>query len=601
MFLRRNRRTVDGQCYEYWTLVRTVRTAKGPRQEIVATLGKEPGLESRSRRGWEAVADLLEGRTPIEQGELGQAWNASPSASWAQVDLNGVRVERVREFGPVYLALALWRRLGLHRLLRELIPTGKEEVPWELTVCLLTVARFCGQRSELEVAERWYADSALEDLLGVSWSQVNEARLYRGLDVLHAHKEPLCAHLLQRYQDWFGVEFEFLLYDVTSTYFEGQARGNAKAARGYSRDHRPDCKQVNIGLVVTPEGLPIGYEVFSGHTADVTTVEEMVEMMETKYGKARRIWVMDRGMVSEENLDFLRERGARYLVGTPKRQLRHFEAHLLDQENWAVVQAGVEVKLVPHPDGGPGEQYVLCRSSARREKEKAMIALARQRLRAQLDQTHASLQKRPARDPGVIERRIGRWLGRYAAAERLIEVKVERNPQGQACGLQITERAERNAWAELAHGAYLLRTNCPERDPVQLWRWYMQLSQAEDAFRISKSDLSLRPVFHQKTARVEAHILVCFLTLAMWRTLELWMRGQGLGNCARQLIKEVATVRSMDVVLPVKERDSEQTRELRLRVVARPDRPVAELLARLGLELPNAPLRVQNVVEKNGV
>lgn len=601
MFLRRNRRTVDGQCYEYWTLVRTVRTAKGPRQEIVATLGKEPGLESRSRRGWEAVADLLEGRTPIEQGELGQAWSASPSASWAQVDLNGVRVERVREFGPVYLALALWRRLGLHRLLRELIPTGKEEVPWELTVCLLTVARFCGQRSELEVAERWYADSALEDLLGVSWSQVNEARLYRGLDVLHAHKEPLCAHLLQRYQDWFGVEFEFLLYDVTSTYFEGQARGNAKAARGYSRDHRPDCKQVNIGLVVTPEGLPIGYEVFSGHTADVTTVEEMVEMMEAKYGKARRIWVMDRGMVSEENLDFLRERGARYLVGTPKRQLRHFEAHLLDQENWAVVQAGVEVKLVPHPDGGPGEQYVLCRSSARREKEKAMIALARQRLRAQLDQTHASLQKRPARDPGVIERRIGRWLGRYAAAERLIEVKVERNPQGQACGLQITERAERNAWAELAHGAYLLRTNCPERDPVQLWRWYMQLSQAEDAFRISKSDLSLRPVFHQKTARVEAHILVCFLTLAMWRTLELWMRGQGLGNCARQLIKEVATVRSMDVVLPVKERDSEQTRELRLRVVARPDRPVAELLARLGLELPNAPLRVQNVVEKNGV
>ena len=601
MFLRRNRRTVDGQCYEYWTLVRTVRTAKGPRQEIVATLGKEPGLESRSRRGWEAVADLLEGRTPIEQGELGQAWSASPSASWAQVDLNGVRVERVREFGPVYLALALWRRLGLHRLLRELIPTGKEEVPWELTACLLTVARFCGQRSELEVAERWYADSALEDLLGVSWSQVNEARLYRGLDVLHAHKEPLCAHLLQRYQDWFGVEFEFLLYDVTSTYFEGQARGNAKAARGYSRDHRPDCKQVNIGLVVTPEGLPIGYEVFSGHTADVTTVEEMVEMMETKYGKARRIWVMDRGMVSEENLDFLRERGARYLVGTPKRQLRHFEAHLLDQENWAVVQAGVEVKLVPHPDGGPGEQYVLCRSSARREKEKAMIALARQRLRAQLDQTHASLQKRPARDPGVIERRIGRWLGRYAAAERLIEVKVERNPQGQACGLQITERAERNAWAELAHGAYLLRTNCPERDPVQLWRWYMQLSQAEDAFRISKSDLSLRPVFHQKTARVEAHILVCFLTLAMWRTLELWMRGQGLGNCARQLIKEVATVRSMDVVLPVKERDSEQTRELRLRVVARPDRPVAELLARLGLELPNAPLRVQNVVEKNGV
>jgi len=410
----------------------------------------------------------------------------------------------------------------------------------------------------------------------------------------------LCAHLLERYRDWFGVQFEFLLYDVTSTYFEGQALGNAKAARGYSRDHRPDCKQVNIGLIVTPEGLPIGYEIFAGNTADVTTVEAMVERMEEKYGQAQRIWVMDRGMISENNIDFLRARQARYLVGTPKSQLKHFEAQLLDQENWAEVQEGVEVKLVPHPDGGTDEQFVLCRSSARRKKEAAMIELARQRLRAQLDKTHASLQKRPARDPGVIERRIGRWLGRFPAAERLIEVRVERNDQGQASGLKISERTERSAWAEHAHGAYLLRTNCPEKDSAQLWRWYMQLSQAEDAFRISKSDLSLRPVFHRKTHRVEAHILVCFLTLALWRTLEMWMRGKGLGNCSRQLLKEVATVRSMDVVLPVKETESLQTREVRLRVVARPDRMVAELLVRLGLELPSVPRTVQNVVEKNG-
>lgn len=600
MFLRRNRRTVNGECYEYWTLVKTVRTAKGPRQEIVATLGKEPGLESRTRRGWEDVADLLEGRTPAVQGELGQGLTSPPRTQWAQVDLCRVRVERVREFGQVYLALALWRRLGLHTLLQELIGAGQEEVPWDLTACILTVARFCGQKSELEVAERWYADSALEDLLGVPLGQINDARLYRGLDVLHAQKEQLCSHLLKRYQDWFGVEFEFLLYDVTSTYFEGRALGNTKAARGYSRDHRPDCKQVNIGLVVTPEGLPVAYEIFAGHTADVTTVEDMVELMETKYGKAKRIWGMDRGMVSEDNIEFLRGRQARYLVGTPKSQLKQFEAQLLDKENWAEVQAGVEVKLVPHPDGGCDEQYVLCRSSARRDKEVAMIELARKRLRTQLDKTHASLQKRPARDPGVIERRVGRWLGRFPAAERLIEVTVERNAQGQASGLKITERAERTAWAEHAHGAYLLRTNCPEKDPAKLWRWYMQLSQAEDAFRISKSDLSLRPVFHQKTERVEAHILVCFLTLALGRTLEMWMRGKGLGNCSRQLIKEVATVRSMDVVLPVKETESQDTREVRLRVVARPDRSVAELLVRLGLELPSAPKMVQNVVEKNG-
>jgi transposase len=600
MFLRRNRRTVDGECYEYWTLVKTVRTAKGPRQEVVACLGKAPGLDSRTRHGWDQLADLLEGRTPGPiQAQLGQPWEEAP-AQWVQVDLRGVRVERVREFGQVYLALALWRRLGLHQLLKEIIEPGREEVPWELTACILTMARFCGQRSELEVAERWYADSALEDLLGVPLDQINDSRLYRGLDVLHEHKARLCTHLLERYRDWFGVRFEFLLYDVTSTYFEGQAKANPKAARGYSRDHRPDCKQVNIGLVVTPEGLPIGYEVFAGNTADVTTVEDMVEMMEEKYGQAQRIWVMDRGMISEDNLDFLRDRQARYIVGTPKSQLRRFEGHLAEQENWAQVQDGVEVKLVPHPDGGSDEQYVLCRSSARRQKEAAMIELARQRLRAQLDKTHATLQKRPARDPGRIERRVGRWLGRYPSAERLIEVSVQRNEQGQACGLKITERAERTAWAQQAHGAYLLRTNCTEKDPSKLWRWYIQLSQAEDAFRISKSDLNLRPVFHQKTDRVEAHILICFLTLALWRTLEMWMRGKGLGDCSRQLLKEVSTVRSMDVVLPVKETLSQQMREVRLRVVSRPDRLVAELLARLELDLPTAPKMVQNVVEKNG-
>jgi transposase len=602
MFLRRNRRTVDGESYEYWTLVKTIRTAKGPRQEIVATLGKEPGLASSARHGWEEVADLLEGRAPKPvQGQLGQALCPAPPPQWAQVDLRGVRVERARDFGQVYLALSLWRRLGLHTLLRDLIKAGQEEVPWELTACILTLARFCGQKSELEVAERWYADSALEDLLGVPFGQINDARLYRGLDVLHAHKEQLCAHLLQRYQSWFGVQFEFLLYDVTSTYFEGQAQRNQKAARGYSRDHRPDCKQVNIGLVVTPEGLPIGYEVFAGNTADVTTVEAMVQVMEEKYGQAKRIWVLDRGMISEDNIDFLRARQARYLVGTPKSQLKRFEAQLLEEKDWAQVQAGVEVKLVAHPEGGSTEQYLLCRSSARRQKEAAMIELARQRLRAQLDKTHATLQRRPAPEPGVIERRIGRWLGRFPAAERLLEVSVERDAAGRACGLKITERAERTAWAEHAHGAYLLRTNWLEKDPAKLWRCYMQLSQAEDAFRISKSDLSLRPVFHHKTERVEAHILVCFLSLALWRTLEMWMRGKGLGNCARQLLAEVATVRSMDVVLPVKETQSHETREMRLRVVARPDRPVAELLVRLGLELPSAPKAVQNVVEKSGL
>ena len=364
---------------------------------------------------------------------------------------------------------------------------------------------------------------------------------------------------------------------------------------------RPDCKQVNIGLVCTPAGLPVGNEVFAGNTADVTTVEEMVALMENKYGKPKRIWVMDRGMVSEENIDFLRERGARYLVGTPKSQLKTFAAARLEEAAWCEVQPGVEAKLVAHPDGDGSERYVLCRSSARREKELAMLERQRHRLRAQLDQTHASLQRRPAKDPGKIERRIGRWLGRFPAAERLIEVRVERDAGGRACALKITERTARSAWAAHAHGAYLLRTNCTEQDPARLWRWYIQLTQAEDCLRISKSDLSLRPVFPHKTERVEAPIRVCFLTLALWRTLEMWMHGKGLGNCARQLLKEVATVRSLDVVLPVRDPGSETTRDLRLRIVARPDRPVAKLLHRLGLNLPSAPKIVHNVVEKNAL
>jgi transposase len=581
-------------------LVRTVRTAKGPRQELVANLGKAPGLEEGSRRGWEEVAAMLEGRPgPAAQGELGKPLAAAP-AQWVQVDLRGVRVERVREFGEVYLALALWRRLGLHQLLSELIEPGRESVCWELVACILSVARFCGNLSELEVAEHWYGHCALEDLLAVSYEQVNESRLYRGLDVLLKHKERLCQHLLKRYESWFKLRFEFLLYDVTSTYFEGQAMANVKAKRGYSRDKRPDCKQVNIGLVVTPEGLPIAYEVFPGNTADVTTVEQMVQTMESKYGQAERIWVMDRGMVSEGNLEFLRKRRAHYIIGTPKSQLKRVEAQLLEQEHWSTVEAGVEVKLVSVPEAEQCEQFVLCRSEERRKKEAAMLELKRSRLLAQLEKINAGLKRRPAKDTGAVERRIGRALGRYPGAEKLLEIALQRDEQGRASGLEILEKGDRSSWAQLAHGAYLLRTNCTERDPGRLWKWYVQLNQAEECFRISKSDLNLRPLFHQKTERVEAHILVCFLNLAMWRTLEMWMKSKALGDCARQLVKEVATLRSMDVILPVRNSEpSMGTTELRLRVVARPERKLAELLQHLGLELPQAPRIVENVVEKN--
>jgi len=258
IFLRRNRR--DGETYEYWTLVKSYRTERGPRQRVVATLGKLAGLDQEERHDWEEIEWLLEGQRRPRQLKLGtdeQTVGVS-GPLWAEVDLSGVRVERVRDFGEVYLALSLWRRLDLDELLAGLIEAGREAVEWEQVACLLTLARFCAQKSELEVAERWYADSALEDLLGIPWQRaMMRGWLYRGLDVLHAHKEALCAHLMERYRSWFGVRFEFLLYDVTSTFFEGQAMRNKKAARGYSRDKRPDCKQVCIGLVVTPEDLPL--------------------------------------------------------------------------------------------------------------------------------------------------------------------------------------------------------------------------------------------------------------------------------------------------------------------------------------------------------
>ena len=587
MFLRRHRKTVGKEAYDYWTLCESIRTSKGPRQRVVASLGKLTDTEASGEVGWEDLTALLEGRRPSpRQTLLGEnPAEPTPTSSWEVANLAALRVENVRDFGEVWLGLALWHRLGLPKLLADVLEPGKEDVPWQQVAAVLTIARFCAQRSELGVAEHWYERTALAELTGIPLEKLNDDRLYRGLDVLARHKERLCSHLQERYRDWFGVQFEFLLYDVTSTYFEGQALGNSKAARGYSRDQRSDCKQVCIGLVCTPEGLPLSFEVFAGNRTDVTTVEEIVTSMESKYGQAQRIWVMDRGMVSEKNLEFLRARKARYLVGTPKSQLKGVEKALLEKEGWHEVQSGVEARLLRHPDGHGDEQFVLCRSQARAEKERAMLGRQTERLCQELALVATSLQRQPEKDREKLGRRIGRWLGKYPAAAGVVEVKVEYDASGAAVDLSVSSRVEPGRWKERVHGAYLLRTNCTETDPAQLWKWYIQLSQAEAAFRTSKSDLGLRPIYHQKTERVEAHILVCFLALGLWRVLEQWMQGKGLGTCARKLISEISTIKSMDVVVPVKRQET--TAELTVRTVARPDRHVAELLIRLGLNLPS--------------
>jgi transposase len=302
---------------------------------------------------------------------------------------------------------------------------------------------------------------------------------------------------------------------------------------------------------------------------------------------------MDRGMVSEDNLDYLRDREALYIVGTPKGRLRQFEKELLDKQGWHDIDpSGVKVKLVDHPDSNGRERYVICRSAARHEKEAAMFRLQRDRLREKLESMQTSIKKRRHKAE-TIERRIGRWMGRNTIAEKLFTVKVL-SEEGYATDLQITEQESKLDWARAAQGTYLLRTNCTEEDPEKLWRWYIHLTEVEDAFRTSKSDLGMRPVYHQKQDRVQAHILICFLSLVMWRSLEVWLKSKGLGNCCRQVLDELATVKSMDVVLPVR-----GDREIRLRTVSKPETLAEDLLTRMELKMPSRPKIIRNVVEKN--
>src|SRR5712672_4854096 len=373
MYLRHTTIRKDGKVHRYWRLVRSVRVGRRVIQQTIAQLGE---LDEHGRVEARALARRLIG-TP-EQRAL---FDGSEHVT-VPVRLKGVRIERSRRFGDVYLALALWRGVGLEELCERLLPLGKERIAWAKMAAVLVVARLCEPSSELHIAEDWYRRTALCDLLQLGDEEVNKDRLYRALDHLLAHKAALEVHLSQRCGELFAVQNEVLLYDITSTYFEGQARANPLAQRGYSRDHRPDCKQVCIGLVVTRCGLPLGYEVFAGNRHDSTTLEEIVETMEARYGQAQRIWALDRGMVSEDNLDFLKAGQRQYIVGTPKSQLKRFEQQLASQD-WHAIREGLEVKLCPCPDGG-AETYILCRSRDRREKEQAMHARFENRIEAGL-------------------------------------------------------------------------------------------------------------------------------------------------------------------------------------------------------------------------
>ena len=578
MFLRSHQRIKDGKPHEYFSLVETVRTPSGPRQRTLCYLGE---LNGSAQSRWLKTIAVFNEQGESRQLKLFPSEVAPPEddAQIAQVLIDRVRLERTRAFGECFLGLELWRRLELDGFFASVLDRAEveAEVRWSQVAALLAINRLCAPGSELAVEQRWFPSTALDDLLGIDGEKINDTRLYRCLDRLLPHKAALEQHLKQRYGELFAAQFDVLLYDLTSSYVEGAAAKNPMMQRGYSRDHRPDCKQLVIALIVNPEGFPLSYEIFDGNRADVTTLEAMVRLVERKYGRARRVWVFDRGIVSEENLALLRRRGGQYLVGTPRSKLRDFERELL-AEDWQQVRADVEVKLVPAPGGE--ETYILCRSMARKQKEQAI----RSRFSARMEKALAALEKRVAagrlRDRSKVERQLGAIQARHPQVADLYELRViEQNGRLQ---VQWQVRPQRRSWQQVREGAYLLRTNLAASDPQQLWTSYIQLTEAEAAFRALKSELSVRPIFHQIERRTKAHVMVAFLGYALWVTLKHLLKGSGSKLSPMQALAMASTLHSADIVLPTTD-----GRQIRLRRVTTPTREQQTLFEQLHIRIPD--------------
>ena len=591
MFLKKCQRRKNGKQHTYWSLVESFRTAKGSRHRVVAYLGE---LKPSEKNGWAKLGQHLQGHEKAKRPERTlfdlPRFAAPRDDEPVLVKLSGIKLERTRDFGDVWLALGLWRMLGLDTLLESLMPAGREQVPWHVMAAILTIARLCEPASELHIEEKWYPRTALDDLLGVPPISVHTTRLYETLDHLLPHKEAIEKHLRTRLGELFELKCDLLLYDVTSTYFEGEAAANPLAKRGYSRDSRGDRPQVCIGLVVTEEGMPLGYEVFAGNRHDSTTVQHIIETMERKYGRSERVWVMDRGMVSEANLKFLQDRGGKYIVGTPKQMLKLFEQHLTEKD-WMEAQAGVAVKLVDGPAGC--EKFLLARSTDRRAKEQAMHAKFTERLETGLKRMRDSAESGRLKDLAKANEQLGRLKEKNWRASHVFDVSITKlsTPRGkQHIEITYQPNAKFAEWNELSAGCYLLRSNLTDIDAATLWKRYIQLTEAEWAFRIAKDELEIRPIWHHKQDRVLAHILVCFLAYVLWKTLAGWMNAAGLGDAPRTLLAEFAKIKSADVVLPVQTRGTAThesiTKSVRLRCVTEADEAQRVLLHRLGLSLP---------------
>lgn len=578
MFLRSYKRIKDGKEHRYFSLVENRRLQSGKvAQRQVLYLGE---INDGQQAGWRKTLDVFDEQqqryTPLNLFPEDRTVPAE-SLNSVQIKLNEMKLRRARPYGNCWLGCELWRQLELDRFWEEKLPKGRESVAWPQVLQLLTVNRLIDPGSEFRLHRQWFDQSAMDALLGLDFAVAEKDRLYRCLDRILAHKQDLFIHLRQRWKDLFEEEFDVLLYDLTSTYVEGEAERNPKAKYGYSRDGRPDCKQVVIALVVTPRGFPLAYEVMDGNTSDKTTLRDFLKKIESAYGKAKRVWLMDRGIPTEAILTEMRdpEREMFYLVGTPRARIKQYEKQWLDLP-WQKVRESVEVKLFAQE----GELYVLAKSEGRQAKE---MAMRRKKLARLLRKLRAMRRSCPKRDQLLM--RIGSAKTEAGRAFQFVTIQLPGARQEvtrETFRFQLDKTKLKEA--ELRDGHYLLRTNLVAEDPAVLWERYMQLTRIEAAFKCLKSDLGIRPIYHQREHRVEAHILIAFLAYCLTVTLKYQLQVHASGLTPRAVLEKLAAIQMLDVEFP--------TADGRCLVMPRYTEPETEqkiLLHQLKLMLPQQP------------
>jgi len=576
-FLHCHHRFKNGKDHCYWSIAEKVRTHRGWVQRHLLYLGE---VNDSQRAAWTKVIEVFDpaGQQTRELA-LYPADRAVPEHAapyGVQVRLHEFELRRPRQWGACWVGCQLWDQLQLDEFWRERLPDSREGTSWRHVLQTLTIYRLIDPGSEWRLHREWFKNSALADLLGADFSLAQKDTLYRCLDRLLQHRQALFQHLRCRWEDLFGVKFEVVLYDLTSTCFESEppfAPGD-KRQYGYSRDKRSDCVQVVIGLVVTPEGFPLAYEVMAGNTSDRTTLRAFLQRIESLYGKAQRIWVMDRGIPTEEVLEEMRQSDPpiHYLVGTPKGRLTQYEEQLLERP-WQVVRAGVRVKLLPQEQ----ELYVLAQSDDRVNKERAM---RRRQLKGLVKRLKELQPMELSRDKLLLK--LGAAKSQFPAAWRLVAIQAPQEGQPlQVPNFTFKLRTDKLRQVRRREGRYLLRSNLGAEDPGRLWQFYILLTQVEAAFKDLKDDLSLRPIFHQLEDRIEAHIFVAFLAYCLHVSLRARLRPVAPGLTPRSVLEKFASIQMLDVHFPTSDQ-----RELVFCRYTQPEKDHKMILAQLGWELP---------------